>query len=217
MFWFLVMFVCIGLLVKWVINLSKKELTPEEKSLLQKGPKFAVISATIPIKEYISTITVAALQAGEINGVDCSGLYHDANRILNTFTNKLQKIHQASGIHYHQLHLLLQQGILKTITGCSHVFTCLPCHCKYLHGILWILSHSLISNINQVVVQVCWWCPQCHQERSSQHTSRASQFHRSTHHIHHRTPRNRWTPLPRYPDQTHSIESTENPPTQIGT
>ena len=31
---------------------------------------------------------MAALQAGELNGVDCSGLYHDVNRILNTFTNK---------------------------------------------------------------------------------------------------------------------------------
>ena len=72
---------------KWVINLSKKELTPEEKSLLQKGPKFAVTPTTIPIKEYVSTTTVAALQVGELNGVDCSGLYH-VNRILNTFTNK---------------------------------------------------------------------------------------------------------------------------------
>ena len=44
--------------------------------------------ATIAIKEYISTTTVAALQADELNGVDCSGLYHDVNRILNTFTNK---------------------------------------------------------------------------------------------------------------------------------
>ena len=73
---------------KWIINLSRKELTPEEKSLLQKGPKFTVTPATIPFKEYISTTTVAALQAGELNGVDCSGLYHDVNRILNTFTNK---------------------------------------------------------------------------------------------------------------------------------
>ena len=73
---------------KLVINLSKKKLTPEEKSLLQKGPKFAVTPATIPIKEYISTTTVAALQAGELNGVDCSGLYHDVSRILNTFTDK---------------------------------------------------------------------------------------------------------------------------------
>ena len=28
------------------------------------------------------------LQAGEANGVDCSVLYHDVNRILNTFINK---------------------------------------------------------------------------------------------------------------------------------
>ena len=73
---------------KWVINLSKKELTPEEKSLLQKGPKLAITEATVPIKDYIPPTTVAALQAGELNGVDCSGLYHDANIILNTFTNK---------------------------------------------------------------------------------------------------------------------------------
>ena len=72
---------------KWVINLSKKELTFEEKPLLQKGPKFAVTPATISIKEYISTTAVAPLKAGELNGVDCSGLYHDVIRILNTFTN----------------------------------------------------------------------------------------------------------------------------------
>ena len=72
----------------WVIDLSKKDLTPEEKPLLQKGPKFAVTPGTIPIKEFISTTTVAALQAGELNGVDCSGLYHDVNKIPNTFTNK---------------------------------------------------------------------------------------------------------------------------------
>ena len=41
-----------------------------------------------PSEEVIFTTTVAALQAGELNGVDCSGLYHDVNRILNTFTNK---------------------------------------------------------------------------------------------------------------------------------
>ena len=74
---------------KWVINLSKKALTtPEERSLLQKGPTFAVTSATITIKEYISNTTLEALQAGKLNGVDCSGLCHDVNRILNTYTDK---------------------------------------------------------------------------------------------------------------------------------
>ena len=59
---------------------------PEEMSLLQEGPKFAVTPATIPINEYIFTTAVAALQAGELNGMDC--LYHDVDRILNTYTNK---------------------------------------------------------------------------------------------------------------------------------
>ena len=76
---------------KWVINLSKMELTPEEKSLLQKGPKFAVTLAIILIREYISTTTVAALQAGALNGVDCNGLCHDVSSVLNTYTN--QPIH----------------------------------------------------------------------------------------------------------------------------
>ena len=58
------------------------------KSSLQKGPKYAVTPAAIPIKEYISTTTVEALQVSELNGVDCSGLYHDVSRTLNTYTSK---------------------------------------------------------------------------------------------------------------------------------
>ena len=54
---------------KWVINLSQEELTPEEMFLLQKGLKFANTPATIPIKEYISTTTVAAVQVSEPNRV----------------------------------------------------------------------------------------------------------------------------------------------------
>ena len=71
-----------GIHDKWIINLSKKELTPGERYLLQIGTQFAVTPATIPVKEYISTTTVAALQAGELNGVDCSGLYHDVSKHL---------------------------------------------------------------------------------------------------------------------------------------
>ena len=53
------------------------------------GPLYIAVTLTfIPIKEYISTTTLSALQAGELNGVDCSGLYHDVSRNLNTFTNK---------------------------------------------------------------------------------------------------------------------------------
>ena len=73
---------------KWVINLSKKELTPEEKVFTTERSKIFSYPTTIPIKEYISTTTVVPLQVGELNGVVCSGLYHDVNRILNTFNNK---------------------------------------------------------------------------------------------------------------------------------
>ena len=31
---------------------------------------------------------MTALQAGELSGANCSGLYHDVNRILNAHTNK---------------------------------------------------------------------------------------------------------------------------------
>ena len=48
----------------WIFGMNVKELTPEEKSLVQKGPKFASSPATIPVKEYISYFTVVALQVG---------------------------------------------------------------------------------------------------------------------------------------------------------
>ena len=52
------------------------------------GPKFAITLAMIPVKEYISTTTVAAFQAGELNGDDCGTLYHNVNWIPNTYANK---------------------------------------------------------------------------------------------------------------------------------
>ena len=41
---------------KWVINLSKTELTPAQKSLLAKGPNFAILPNNIPNLEYITSI-----------------------------------------------------------------------------------------------------------------------------------------------------------------
>ena len=39
-------------------------------------------------QKYISNTTVTALQADELNGVDCSGLHHYVIGILNTYNNK---------------------------------------------------------------------------------------------------------------------------------
>ena len=42
---------------------------------------------------------MAVLQAGELNGIDFSGLYHDVNRILNTYTNKPIQTNITNGEH----------------------------------------------------------------------------------------------------------------------
>ena len=41
---------------KWVINLSKTELTPAQKSVLGKGPNFAITPNNIPNFDYITAI-----------------------------------------------------------------------------------------------------------------------------------------------------------------
>ena len=41
---------------KWVINLSKVELTQAQKSLLSKGPNYAILPNNIPNLDYITAI-----------------------------------------------------------------------------------------------------------------------------------------------------------------
>ena len=67
-----------------------------------------------------------------------------------------------------------------------------------------------------MVVQVCWWCPQCHKWGLSHQTSTAPQFHRFAHQIHHRAPRRDGLPfLDTLTKPTHnSIESTLTIPLQ---
>ena len=63
---------------KWVINLSKVELTRAQRSLLEKGPNFAISPSNIPNLDYITAIETvcsklkeedAAELRGEINGI----------------------------------------------------------------------------------------------------------------------------------------------------
>ena len=63
---------------KWVINLSKVELTQAQRSLLEKGPNFAISPNNIPNLDYITAIETvcsklkeedAAELRGEINGI----------------------------------------------------------------------------------------------------------------------------------------------------
>ena len=107
---------------KWVVNLSKKELTPEEKSLPKKSSKFAVTQASIPIKEYISTTTVAVFQAGELNGIDCSDLYDNVSIILNSYITKPMHTNITKAEH-----LALENGMNTTcLEHCSTWQRCGP-------------------------------------------------------------------------------------------
>ena len=63
---------------KWVINSSKVELTRAQRSLLEKGPNFAISPSNIPNLDYITAIETvghklkeedAAELRGEINGI----------------------------------------------------------------------------------------------------------------------------------------------------
>ena len=50
---------------KWVINLSNKPLTPAQRSVLAKGPNFAVTSRQPPNLEYITAIEAACTKLSQ--------------------------------------------------------------------------------------------------------------------------------------------------------
>ena len=51
----------------WVVNLSTNPLLPEERSLLEKGPKFAPTSTSIPHKNIVSEIEAAIRHLPDIS------------------------------------------------------------------------------------------------------------------------------------------------------
>ena len=51
----------------WVVNLSTKPLLPEERSLLEKGPKFAPTPTSIPHKNIVSEIEAAIRHLPDIS------------------------------------------------------------------------------------------------------------------------------------------------------
>ena len=75
-------------IAKWVINLSKVELTWAQRSLLEKGPNFAISPNNIPNLDYITAIETvcsklkeedAAEPRGEINGILKKGKIPEPN------------------------------------------------------------------------------------------------------------------------------------------
>ena len=64
---------------KWVINLSSKPLTPAQRSVLAKGPNFAVTPRQPPNFEYITAIEAACTKLSQ---QDAEELRADVNRVL---------------------------------------------------------------------------------------------------------------------------------------
>ena len=66
---------------KWVINLSNKPLTPAQRSVLAKGPNFAVTPRQPPNLEYITAIEAACTKLSQ---QDVEELRADVNRVLRS-------------------------------------------------------------------------------------------------------------------------------------
>ena len=66
---------------KWVINLSNKPLTPLQRSVLAKGPNFAVSPKQPPNLEYITAIEAACTKLSQ---QDAEELRAEVNRVLRS-------------------------------------------------------------------------------------------------------------------------------------
>ena len=66
---------------KWVINLSSKPLTPAQRSVLAKGPNFAVNPRHPPNLEYITAIEAACTKLSQ---QDAEELRADINWVLRS-------------------------------------------------------------------------------------------------------------------------------------
>ena len=66
---------------RWVINLSSKPLTPVQRSVLAKGPNYAVTPRQPPNLEYITAIEAACTKLSQ---QDAEELRADINRVLRS-------------------------------------------------------------------------------------------------------------------------------------
>ena len=66
---------------RWVINLSNKPLTPAQRSVLAKGPNFAVTPRQPPNLEYITAIEAVCTKLSQ---QDAEELRADINRVLRS-------------------------------------------------------------------------------------------------------------------------------------
>ena len=85
---------------KWVINLSNKPLTPAQRSVLAKGPNFAVTPRQPPNLEYITAIEAACTKLSQ---QDAEELRADVNRVLRSSHTPKPNLTKAQNIALREL------------------------------------------------------------------------------------------------------------------
>ena len=69
--------------------MSSKPLSDGDRSLLQKGPKFAVSSSKVPLTEYIAVTKRICDELSENTvGSDCTEIYQKTKEVLQQFKEK---------------------------------------------------------------------------------------------------------------------------------
>ena len=67
---------------KWVINLSSKPLTPAQRSVLAKGPNFAVAPRHPPNLEYITAIEAACTKLSQQDAEELRADINQSSKVL---------------------------------------------------------------------------------------------------------------------------------------
>ena len=103
---------------KWVINLSKSELTSTQKAVLAKGPNFAISPNNIHNLEYITSIELMCLKLKE---EDVSQLRVDINALLRKEKAPRPNLNNQEKIGLSQLKKDQDRVILTTDKGVALV------------------------------------------------------------------------------------------------
>ena len=86
--------------LKWVINLSSKPLTPAQRSVLAKGPNFAVSSRQPPNLEYITAIEAACTKLSQ---QDTEEVRADINKSPKVFPPSKPNLTKAQNLALREL------------------------------------------------------------------------------------------------------------------
>ena len=102
----------------WVINLSKTELTEAQKSVLSKGPNFAISPDNVPNLDYITAIEIMCSKLKEKDAAELRG---EINAVLRKGKASKPKLNKEERIALNQLRKDKDILILTVVKGVAMV------------------------------------------------------------------------------------------------